>query len=265
MRAGPADSAASQVNRNMSSPTFLNHLKIASILVLSFLGIGTAGYMLLERLPFIDALYTTVAMMTTVGVVIHPLTESGRIFTIFVILFGVGTLLYTLGAGVEFMIEGHFSRTIRRYLMDNRIAALHGHAIICGFGRVGSQVAEDFAAARRPFVVIDADENNVQLCVAHHYLVILGDATNDDTLREAGIQRARDVLIATDNDAHNISTTLSARYLNHNLAIVARANHNETEAKLKLAGADHVLSPYTIGGHRMANLSLQADGHEAAE
>ena len=227
--------------------------------MLSFLTLGTVGYMLLEHLSFVDALYTTVAMMTTVGIVVHPLSVAGRIFTIFVILIGVGVLLYTLGAGVEFLIEGHFSWTIRRYLMDKKISALRGHAIICGYGRVGSQIAEDFAVAHRAFVVIDETEESVQCCIAQGYLAIQGDATSDDILREAGIQRARDVLIATDNDAHNISTTLSARHLNPDLFIVARSNHNETEAKLKLAGANQVLSPYTLGGHRMANLTFRAE------
>ena len=141
--------------------------------------------------------------------------------------------------------------------MDSKIEALRNHAIICGFGRVGSQIAEDFAAARKPFVVIDEKEYNIEACIQRGYLALQGDATSDDILRKAGIQRAQCVLVATDNDAHNISITLSARHLNNRLFIVSRANQSETEAKLKLAGADRVLSPYIIGGHRMANLAFQ--------
>lgn len=142
-------------------------------------------------------------------------------------------------------------------MMDKKISALRGHAIICGFGRVGLEIAKNLLPSRSPFIVIDADEANVQACIQLGYLAVLGDATYDSILREAGIERARCVLVATDNDAHNISITLSARNLNAHLFIVARANHTETEPKLKLAGADRVLSPYTIGGRRMATLALQ--------
>lgn len=141
--------------------------------------------------------------------------------------------------------------------MENKIAALRNHIIVCGFGRVGSQVVEELAAAHVSFVVLDEKENNVRSCVEHGYLALQGDATSDDMLRQVGIEHAKCVLVATDDDAHNISITLSARHLNSRLFIVARANHDETEAKLKLAGADRVLSPYAIAGRRMANLAIQ--------
>ena len=241
----------------MKTPESIRHLRIAIILVLSVLVLGTIGYMLIEQFSFADALYTTIDMMATVGAVIRPLSSAGRMFSIVVIVLGVGSLLYIFGAGMEFMIEGHFSQAIRRRLMENKIAALRNHYIICGYGRVGLQIAEEFAAARLPFVVIDEKESNVGNCIERGYLAQQGDATSDDVLREAGIQHAKCLLVATDNDANNISITLTARHLSSKLFIVARANHNETEAKLKLAGADRVLSPYTIGGHRMANLALQ--------
>jgi voltage-gated potassium channel len=241
----------------MKTPESLRHLRIAIILVLGVLVLGTVGYMLIEQLSFVDALYTTVNMIATVGDVVYPLSQLGRMFTIVVIVLGVGALLYTFGVGMEFMIEGQLSQVIRRRFMQNKIAVLRNHYIVCGYGRVGLQIAEEFAAARIPFVVIDEKENNVGNCIERGYLALQGDATSDDILHEAGIRYAKCLLVATDNDAHNISITLSARHLNSKLFIVARANHNETEAKLKLAGADRVLSPYTIGGHRMANLALQ--------
>ncbi len=243
----------------MKTPESIRHLRIAVILVLSVLALGAVGYMLIERLSFVDALYTTIDMMATVGNVVQPLTEAGRLFTVVVIVLGVGSLLYTFGAGMEFMIEGHFSEAIRRHFVENKIAALRNHYIVCSFGRVGSQIAEAFAAAHLPFVVIDEQESNIRCCIARTYLALQGDATNDDLLREAGVQHAKCLLAATDNDAHNISITPSARHLNRELFIVARANHIETEAKLKLAGADRVLSPYTIAGYRMANLAIQPD------
>jgi voltage-gated potassium channel len=213
--------------------------------------------MFIEHLSFVDALYTTVDMMATVGNVPPPRSLAGRMFTILVLVLGVGSLLYTFGVGMELMIEGHLNRAIRRRFMDNKIAALRNHYIVCGFGRVGSQIAEDFATRHIPFVIIDEMEQSVQRCIEQGYLAVQGDAASDEVLLEAGIQRARGLLAATDSDANNIYITLSARHLNDKLFIVARANHTDTEEKLKLAGADRVLSPYTIGGHRMANLALQ--------
>jgi len=173
----------------MKTPESIRHLRIAIILVLSVLVLGTIGYMLIEQFSFADALYTTVDMMATVGSMIRPLSSAGRMFSIVVIVLGVGSLLYTFGAGMEFMIEGHFSQAIRRRLMENKIAALRNHYIICGYGRVGLQIAEEFATARLPFVVIDEKESNVGNCIERGYLAQQGDATSDDVLREAGIQR----------------------------------------------------------------------------
>lgn len=241
----------------MKTPEPVRHLRIAIILVLSVLVLGTVGYMLIERLSFDDALYTTIDMIATVGNVVHPLSEPGRWFTIAVIVLGVGSLLYTFGVGMEYIIEGHFSEAVRRRFMEHKIAALRNHSIICGFGRVGRQIVEELAAAHISFVVLDERENNVRACVERGYMALQGDATSDEMLREAGIEHAKTVLVATDDDAHNISITLSARHLNSQLFIVARANHDETEAKLRLAGADRVLSPYGIAGHRMANLAIR--------
>lgn len=245
-----------KVHFTMNTPTPMRRLKLAGILVLSVLFIGTIGYMFIERLSFLDALYTSVDMMATVGNVVHPLTPVGRIFTMAVVIFGVSSLLYTLSAGMEFMIEGHLSQAVKRSFMENTIAKVHSHTIICGFGRVGKQIAEDCAKAHQRFVVIDTKEENIQRCLQSRYLAIQGDATSDAVLRQAGIQRARCLLIATEDDARNISVTLSARDLNHELMIIARANHDETQAKLRRAGADHVLALYTLGGHQMAHLAF---------
>jgi voltage-gated potassium channel len=241
----------------MNALASFRHLKIAILLVIGVLSLGTVGYILLEQFSFLDALYTTVGMMSTVGPIIHPLSQSGEAFSIIVIILGVASLLYTFGVGMEFMIEGHLSQVVRRHFMNNKISLLRNHYIICGFGRVGSQIADDLAAKHLPFVVIDELEPNIQKCIQCGYLALRGDATYDDLLRSTGILKARCLLAATDNDAHNISITLSARYLNSQLFIVARANRNETEAKLRLAGADRVLSPYMLAGHRMSNLALQ--------
>lgn len=241
----------------MKTPESFRHLKIAVFWVLGVLILGTGGYMLIEHLSFVDALYTTVDMIATVGSVPHPLSQVGRLFTILILVLGVGSLLYTFGVGMEFMIEGYLNKAIRRRFMDKKIDALRNHYIVCGYGRVGSRIAADFWTRQVPFVIIDEKEALIQQCIAKGYLVVQGDATGDEVLIDAGIQRARGLLAATDNDANNIYITLSARHLNQKLFIVARANRDETEEKLKLAGADRVLSPYTIGGHRMASLALQ--------
>jgi voltage-gated potassium channel len=235
----------------------IRHLKIAIALVLGVLTLGIVGYMFIEHLSIIDALFTTVDIMSTVGITAHPLSDHGRLFTIVLIILGVGSLFYTFGVIMEFIIEGHLGQVIGRRIMDRKISALRNHCIICGFGRVGSRIAEEFAAARKPFVVIDENEVTVQRCIQKGYLALYGNAASDDILREAGIQHAQALLAATDQDANNIYISLSARNLNPNLFIVARANHDETVVKLKRAGADRVLSPYSISGHRMANLALQ--------
>src|SRR6266571_8368210 len=241
----------------MNQQASIRHLKIAIALVLSVLALGIVGYMLIEHFSFIDALFTTVDMMSTVGITAHALSDQGRLFTIVIIILGVGSLFYTFGVVMEFMIEGHLGQAIGRRIMDRKIAGLRNHCVICGFGRVGSRIAVEFAAAHKPFVVIDENEVTVQRCIQKGYLALQGNAASDDILREANIQYAQALLAATDQDANNIYISLSARNLNPNVLIVARANHDETVVKLKQAGADRVLSPYAFGGHRMANLALQ--------
>jgi voltage-gated potassium channel len=233
------------------------------LFVLCVVVISTLGYMVIEGLSFPDALFTAVSMMTTVGLVIQPMSHSGRYFSILVMVLGIASLLYTFGVAMEYVLEGHLRLALRRRLMENRIAALRDHYIVCGYGRVGSQIAQDLRAAGQPFVVVDEKDTSIELCLAMGYLTVEGDATHDEVLLKAGVPRAKCVLVATENDSTNISITLSARHLSDSVQIVARANHNETEVKLKLAGATRVLSPYTIAGHRMANLALGQGADEA--
>lgn len=249
----------------MRTPQSLRHLRIALMLVLSVLVLGTTGYMLIEKLSLVDALYTTISMMSTVGIVVRPLSFAGRLLTIGVMILGVGSLFYTFGVVMEFFIEGHFSEQIRKRFMEKKITRLHHHYIVCGFGRVGSQIVEELVAAHRPFVIIDEQESNIRTCIQQGYLALQGDATSDVLLREAGIGRAKGVLVATENDAHNISVTLSARHLNKDIFIAARANHDETQAKLELAGANRIISPYAMAGRRMAHLAIEPGVVECVE
>ncbi len=219
--------------------------------------VGTLGFMLAGRLSVLDALYHTIGLMTTSGGFEQTTTAAGKLLASFVVVAGIGALFYTLGAVAEYVIEGHFGQAIARRRMDRKIDDLAGHGIICGYGRVGRRIAQEFAEAGQPFVVIDKLETNAAGLAAADYLHLQGDATVDQTLLEAGVRRARSLLAATDDDTENIAITLSARALAPGLWIVARANRTESEPKLVRAGADRVLSPYTLGGHRMAGLARQ--------
>ena len=231
------------------------HLLLALAAVAIVLASGSIAFAFIEQLSPLDAIYMTIGLMSTAGSFEHPVTPLGRVLAIVLIILGVGSLFYTLGSMTEYLIEGHFGRALVRRRMDRKIEHLHDHAIICGFGRVGRRIAQEFTDVGQPFVVVDPQDGNTLLLDAASYLYIQGDASTDATLLAAGIRQARSLLAATDADTENIAITLSARALAPRLWIVARANREESEAKLRRAGADRVLSPYTLGGHRMASLA----------
>ncbi len=219
---------------------------------------GGIGYMLIEGWSFIDALYMTIITITTVGYnEVHPLSDSGRIFSIFLIVGGVGGALYSLTAIVAYVIEGGFGTTIGRRQMKNRIAKLKDHFILCGYGQVGQEIAHVFTEERVAFVVIDKDKESIANAEKDGRLYLLADATTDDVLKEAGINQARGLVVAVGSDADSTYITLSARGLRPNLFIEARASSSEAEAKLKKAGADRIISPHSIGARRMAMLALR--------
>jgi voltage-gated potassium channel len=173
------------------------------------------------------------------------------------IVVGVGGALFTLTELVRIVYDGQLGRTLWRRRMNRRIGAFRDHFILCGYGRVGRQIAEDLARSNVPFVVVDTDPNGVQLAAERGLAVVEGDAGSDDVLRQAGVERARGLVSAVAEDADNIYVTLSARALNPTLSIVVRANAEESVSKLERAGADRVVSPYMMGGHRMAMLALR--------
>ena len=219
---------------------------------------GAIGYMLIEGWSFIDALYMTIITITTVGYSeVHPLSESGRIFSIFLIVGGVGGALYSLTVIVSYLIEGEFGITLGRRQMKNRIAKLKNHFILCGYGRVGQEIAHVFSEEGIPFVAIDNDQDSIANAEKDGYLYLLADATTDDVLKEAGIEQARGLVVAVGSDADSTYITLSARQLQPDLFIEARASSSEAEAKLNKAGADRIISPYQIGARRMAMLALR--------
>lgn len=214
--------------------------------------VGVAGYILIEGLSPLDALYMTIITISTVGFQeVRPLSASGRLFTMVLVLLGVGAGAYTFGTIAEFLIAGELAGTLKRRRLMRAIERLQGHYIICGYGRVGEQVARGLVDEGIPCVIVDQASEAIQRCEQCGILYVIGDATEDETLLRAGIQRARGLVAVLDNDAENVFVVLSARSLNPNLTIIARATTREAEAKLRKAGADGVLSPYQLAAHRI--------------
>jgi voltage-gated potassium channel len=220
--------------------------------------LGVLGYMVFEGWSFTEALYMTVITLTTVGYrEVRPLDMSGQLWTIVLLITGVGTLFYAAVSSVELVVEGTIRGYFGRRRMEAAIGKLKGHQILCGYGRVGRQVAAEFASDDVPFVIIEQDPETVAECVEEGYLVVLGEASDDVVLEEAGVRRARGLVAAVDSDADNVFVVLSARKINPQLHIVARASSDESAAKLEMAGADRTLSPYAVGGRRLASLATQ--------
>jgi len=218
---------------------------------------GTAGYIIIEGWSFIDALYMTVIVVTTIGFQeVQPLDTSGRVFTIILAVSGVGAMFYAFLSLFQFLLEGELGVILGVRRMKGRIENLKDHYILCGFGRVGEEVAREFANRHLPFVVIESNLEAIQRCQQRGHLLLAGDATNDAILKQAGIERARVLLAASDSDAGNTFIVLTAKALNHKLFTVSRAAHPESEPRMLRAGADRVFSPYTITGKQMALTAL---------
>lgn len=170
---------------------------------------------------------------------------------------GVGTLFYAAVISVELAVEGAVRGYFERRRMTAEINKANGHYVLCGFGRVGRQVAREFTLEDVPFVVIDNNPDKIEECLAENYLAMVGEASDDDILEEAGVRRAKGLVAAVNSDAANVFVVLSARKINPSLHIVARASSDESAAKLEIAGADRTLSPYAVGGRRLASLATQ--------
>lgn len=219
---------------------------------------GTGGYMILEGWSFLDALFMTVTTITTVGYrEVHPLDTSGRIFTICLVLTGVGTAFYLLTTFVALVIEGDLGAALGVTRMKGRIDQLKDHHILCGYGRVGEEIARELAVRAMPFVVVENNPDTLQRAIAAGHLVIEGDAASDEILEQAGVRRAKTLLAASDSDSGNTYITLTAKALNPGVFVVARAGKRESEARARRAGADRVISPYVISGRRMALSAIQ--------
>lgn len=238
---------------------FHRRTQVALGCCLALMGIGTLGYHLLEKWDLLDSLYMTTITLTTVGYgEVHPIQKTEtRVFTMVLILSGLGVVFYTLGVLAQSLVEGEIREFMERKKVRKVIQSLSNHCIICGFGRIGQSIADELSRGKMPFVVVEKDPKNYQRILEKGYLAVEGDATSEATLLQAGVERARALISVASTDADNLYITLTARGLNSSLTIIARAAEEGAERKLLWAGATSVVSPYKMSGQRMANLLLR--------
>lgn len=230
--------------------------RAAVMLVAVLLG-GTVGYMVIEGWNLLDSLYMTVITVATVGFrEVHPLSEAGHWFTIFLVFAGVGGIAYSIGTIAEFMVEGHLLGLLEGRRMAKRISELRDHYVVVGMGRVGSVVCRTLDEQGVPFIVVDQCEECVSEAEENGWIYLQGDATSEEVLAAAGVDRAKGLVTALDTDADNLFVALTARGLNPKLYIVARSSSLTSEGKILRAGADRVITPNVIGGRRMATSLL---------
>lgn len=232
----------------------LQHMKMSIAVLICVVITGTFGYMILENLSLTEAVYLAMTTVSTVGYGdIAPKTTAGRWFTIALIISGVGLAFYTLTLAVSLVIEGRLKDILGRRGMQRRIASLNNHIIVCGAGKVGSNVILRLQQEKEPFVVIDSDQSICERLEEEKVLVIHGDATMDEVLVSAGLEKAKGVIAALSGDANNVYVTLTAKSMNPDVFVVARADRPEAEEKMRRAGATSVVSPAVMGGRHMVN------------
>lgn len=232
----------------------------AAVFALMVFGVGMGGYAVLagDRYSFLDIAYTTVTTLTTVGggPIDFSRDPAGQVFTIFLILGGVGAILYLLSGLASFLTDGNIQRLTWMRTMKRKADQLDKHIIVCGGGTVGMRVVDEFHATRRDFVLIETDEERVRELherVGENFPAIIGDATADEMLRQAGIERATGIISALGQDNENLIVVVSARMLRPDIRIVTRCTNIDRADKLRRAGADSVISPTTIGGMRLSS------------
>ncbi len=236
----------------------VQQLQISLGLLFLLLLAGMAGYRFIEGMGWFDALYMTVITLSTVGYgEVKPLSTGGKVFTVIIILMGVGIAAWVLRNVVEIIVGEEVRHLWGRWKMERKVNRLEGHYIICGYGRMGRQVAREFARRGVPFVVVDSDPKVVEELREEGLPCVEGDATRDEVLESAGVRRAKGLVAVADTDADNVFIILTAKSLNPDLFVVARSETEEGEDKLRKAGADRVIAPYAIGGRRIAVAALR--------
>lgn len=234
----------------------IRQLKFGFTILFIIIAIGTLGFELIEPdWGFLDSFYMTIISISTTGFKeVKPLSTEGRILTIFLIISGVLTIAYTGGKAAQILIE---NQIFRRRRMAKNLDNVHDHYIVCGYGRSGKKICESLKDSNASFVIIESDQNKIDLIIEKDYLFVNGDASNDETLIKAGVERAKGLVSVVKTDAENVFTTLSAKGLNPDIFIVSRAIEEDSEAKLRRAGADRVVKPYELSTNRMINLLLR--------
>jgi len=232
--------------------------KIVLVILALVISFGTIGYTIIEGWSPLESLYMTVITLSTVGFrEVYPLSPTGKIFTMMVVVFGVGGAAYTASIVGKMIVEGEIRKVLGRRKMEKSLKGLKDHYIVCGYGRVGRRVCKEFCIRRVPFVVVEKSSQVIEKIERDGFLFVQGDSTEDSVLTNAGIEKAKGLVSAVANEADNVFIVLSARQLNPDLFITARADSDPAETKIKRAGANKVVSPYKIGGIRMALTTLR--------
>jgi voltage-gated potassium channel len=233
------------------------------LLLVSLIIIGTIGYVLIDHYTWINALYMAVITIGTVGFgEIQPLSNAGKLFTIFLILASLATVAFYITMITRLLIDGEWRKQYQAYRQNKKLRAMKKHVIVCGYGRNGHQACEVLRQNKIPFAVIEQRQHYLSSINETDLLVVQGDATKDETLLEAGVMDAYALISALPNDSDNLFVVLTARQLNPNLIIISRASDMHTIKKLKIAGATNVIMPDKLGGAHMASLTMIPDVHE---
>ncbi|TMG61990.1 MAG: potassium channel protein [Chloroflexi bacterium] len=236
----------------------LVRFRLAVILLAIVIVVGVTGYKLINGWGLLDSFYMVIITISTVGYTeVHPQGAAGRLFTSGLIVVGVGTMLYGFGVFAETLADNAFGRYRRERQLQRELNQLRDHFIICGYGRIGTQVVAEFEDHKVSYVVIDQTEEALERIRAEGRLHIEGDASKEEILKQAGIERARGLISAVDSDERAVYIVLAARAFNPNLYIVARAGRPDSIRRLELAGATRTISPYVMAGHRMAELAIR--------
>ncbi len=243
----------------MEKPQQINrqHFVTLLLLVVGLVVIGVTGYMVIEEWSFLDAIYMVVITLATVGYKeVHPMSPAGTIFTILLIVFGVITLYYVVRVMGEYLLANRLDEKHKLKQIKMQIQSLINHYIVVGFGRVGSKIANELTKENVPLVIVESNPEIVEQCRSKGMLCVVGDATSEATLLEAGLMNAKGLIAALGRDSDNILAVITARTLNSNVFIVSKANHDEAVDKLLRVGANRAVSPYQISAFRMATFAM---------
>lgn len=231
----------------------LKYVYIGSSLIILTVFIGIYGYVKIEDASIINAAYMTIITVTTVGYgEIFPLSDTGKLFTIFLIIMGTGTVAYTATQFIDYVVTGDLTNMFGRKKMQHKIDTMNNHYILCGFGRMGRIIAEILREHKVHFIIIDPVERKSE-SAEEQYIFVQGDATHDMVLKKAGVERAKGLITVVDSDEKNLYIVLTAKGLNKGLYVVAKVAQEEANTKFLWAGADKIVSPYTIGGQSIAH------------